>query len=241
MTAPAGETLVVKETEPVYFTAEDVKAAQEKARKEEKDKLYPQLKKFEEELGEARKEREGRQAEEEKRQAMVKEAERLKAESEMSAKELIEKTNSEWRSQFAELQAEREQERAVHNKEQEFTRLREYTREQTAAAIAANEVAPELVDFVGGNNKEEIDRSLEVVKLKTNEILAGLQAASQQVRAGMRGVSTTGYAVSGPMENNSVNKTYTNEELAAMPPSEWAKVRHHFIGAGATNNRGMFG
>jgi hypothetical protein len=53
--------------------------------------------------------------------------------------------------------------------------LQTYAIEQALAA--QNEIAPELMSFVGGDSKSAIDESIERMKSKTQQILANIQQA----------------------------------------------------------------
>ena len=99
------------------------------------------------------------------------------------------------------------------------------------------------MDFVTGNNEEEIDASLEFVKAKSQQIAEGIKQATQTARANMPGVSTAGYATTGPMDTQPGHKTFTLEELNAMPMSEYKKHRSALLGATASTqqNRGLYG
>jgi len=228
------------------FTAEDIA----RARQEEKDKLYGRIAKQEDLLKVMKAEVEALRrakeeelaAQEESRRKSEQDARRA-AEEEMSAKDLLAQRQTEWESRFAALQAERETERAVFAREQEFIRLREHARRRVDEALANNEIAPELADFVAGNSEQEIDASLDFVKAKSEAILQSVMSAQQAARANMRGVAPTGYSTSGPMDTEPGHKTFTVDELKNMPISEYAKNRTSLLGAAATahRERGLYG
>ncbi|AZM47818.1 hypothetical protein DMB38_20310 [Streptomyces sp. WAC 06738] len=225
------------------FTAADI----EKARSEEKEKLYSRMQKGDErlqameaELTTLREEREARQREEAERQAAEEQAAKERAEAEMSAKKLVEERSTEWERKFQELQAEREQERAALAKEAEYNALRAYIQERVNAE--RSNIAPELVDLVTGNTREEVDASIELLRAKTDAIFQSVTAAQQQARSQMRGVSTTGYTGNGPTDGDAGARQLSVEDIKNMPMSEFAKYRSQLLGAAATNssNRGLF-
>jgi predicted nucleic acid-binding Zn-ribbon protein len=225
------------------FTAADI----EKARQEEKDKLYGRMSKGDErlqaleaELKSLREEREARQREEAERQAAEEKAAKERAEAEMSAKKLLEQRSTEWEERFAEIQREREQERAALAKEAEFNALRAYIQERVNAE--RNTIAPELVDLVSGNSREEVDASIELLKAKTDQIAQSMQTAQQQARSQMRGVSPTGYTGNGPMDGDAGARQLSVDDIKNMPMSEFAKYRSQLLGSAASNNtdRGLF-
>lgn len=225
------------------FTAADI----EKARQEEKDKLYSRLSKGDErlqaleaELKALREEREAREKAEAERLAAEEQAAKEKAEAEMSARKLVEERSTEWERKFAELQAEREQERAALAKEAEYNALRAYIQERLGAE--RNSIAPELVDLVSGNTREEVDQSIEILKAKTDAIFQSVQSAQQQARSQMRGVSPTGFTGNGPMDGDAGARQLSVDDIKNMPMSEFAKYRSQLLGSAASNssNRGLF-
>ncbi|MFV0135506.1 hypothetical protein ACLGIH_20180 [Streptomyces sp. HMX87] len=225
------------------FTAADL----EQVRQEEKDKLYSRLTKGDErlqaleaELKALREEREAREQAEAERQAAEEQAAKEKAEAEMSAKRLVEERSTEWERKFQELQAEREQERAALAKEAEYNALRAYIQERIGAE--RNNIAPELVDLVSGNTREEVDQSIEILKAKTDAIFQSMQSAQQQARSQMRGVSATGYTGNGPTDGDAGARQLSVDDIKNMPMSEFAKYRSQLLGSAASNssNRGLF-
>lgn len=225
------------------FTAADI----EKARQEEKDKLYSRLTKGDErlqtmeaELKALREEREAREKAEAERLAAEEQASKQKAEAEMSAKKLVEERSTEWEAKFEQLQREREQERAALAKEAEFNRLRAYIQERINSE--SNSIAPELRDLVTGNTPEEVDQSIEMLKAKTDQIFQSVQSAQQQARSQMRGVAATGYTANGPTDQDAGARQLSVEDIQNMPMSEFAKYRSQLLGAAANNssNRGLF-
>jgi alanyl-tRNA synthetase len=240
-TAPAAPT----STPDTRFTAADI----ERARQEEKDKVYGRVDdltaKFQEaqkEIEALRKAREAEVAALEEKQKAAEEAARKKAEDEMSAKELLEKRTQEMQQTMLTFQQEREQERLVFAKEQEFNQLRSYAQNLVQTALSNNEIAPELADYVSGNTREEIDASLALAKSKTDAIVQGIQQAQVQARAAMKGVSATGYSTTGPMDTNSGQQSYSVDDLKNMPMHEYAKIRDKLIPATSQgSNRGLYG
>jgi hypothetical protein len=242
---PPAETVTVKEpvtpagqdSATARFTAEQL----ETARRQEKDKLYKRLensaderKALLEELAQLRKEREDRAAAEAKQQAAAEDAAKAKREGDMSAKALLEQRTQEWETRFAEIQADREREALA--KESEFNRLRAYTQERLAAE--RNNIAPELIDLVTGNSQEEIDASIGVLKNKTLAILESVQQAQTANRAQMRGVSTAGYTMQGPTDNDSGFRQLSADDIKNMSMSEYAKYREQLLGAASDSYRG---
>lgn len=229
------------------FSAEDI----QKARQEEKDKVYSRIEQLQSQIAEfsQREEAKAREAQEARDRA---EAEaRAKAEAEMSAKDLLQQkeqelaqriaqTQSEWEQKFAQMQTEREQERAILQKEKDLSDLRAYTQQRVAQE--AESIAPQLRDFISGNSREEIDHSIELVKAKSQEIANAAKDAFAAARAAQRGVAPTGYAPVGPMETEGGQRQLSAQDIAQMDMAEYAKLRQQLPGlAGGSNNRGLYG
>jgi hypothetical protein len=224
------------------FSAEDIA----RARQEEKDKLYGKISKIEEqnqrflsEIEEQRKAREAAQTAEEQRLKDVEAQARSLAEQDMSAKDLLAQKEQEWTSRFEQFEREREQERTLFAKEQEFNNLQTYI--QKRVGEESENIAPELLDYVSGNTPDEVENSIATAKAKTAAILESVQQAAIQQRASMRGVSPTGYSTTGPMDTEPGHKSYSLTDLRDMPMSEYAKIRGQLgVGNAAQNQRGLY-
>jgi hypothetical protein len=114
--------------EETYLPNTDkVAEAIQKARAQEKAKLYPQVEKLQEELALLRKEREERQAVEAERAAkrQARESERLaerkkQEESELEVRDLLAKKEQEWATKLEAERVEREKAFALLEREREF-------------------------------------------------------------------------------------------------------------------------
>lgn len=236
------------------FTAEDL----ERARQEEKTKVYSRLeqesqarKQLEEQVSgllQTQQQREAAaQAERERQEAEA----RAQAEAEMSAKDLLAQREQEWREQQARMQTdwesrfeqmaqERATEAALLEREREHAALAAYTANKVADA--KDHIAPQFLDFIGGNTREEIDRAIEVAKTKTAEIINEFQNAQVTQRAQQRGVAPTGYAPVGPLEVEGGQRQYTAEDIRSMNAQQYAEFRQKVgIGQGSGQGRGLFG
>ena len=236
------------------FSAEDI----ERARQEEKDKVYQRLEQerrqresFEAEVAQYREREEQRQKDEAERQRQADEEARKQAEAEMSAKQLLEERERDWNKRFEDSQAsfeerlnqinqEREAERALLEKERELSALQAYAQQRVAEEN--DNIAPQLRDFVTGNTQEEIDASIESIKAKSAELAEAAQNAFQQARSRMPGVSPTGYTPTGPMAYEGGSRTYSAQDIQNMDMAEYAKLRQSIPGInGSQTNRGMYG
>jgi hypothetical protein len=230
------------------FTKADVLAAVEKARQQEKDKLYGKVTQVEQKLQELTA---AKTAEEEAKAAAelaaAQEAKRA-AEAEMDARTLLEQKEREWEERLnqtqstfeqrlAEFERQKEEERAILEKERQFASLQAYT--QSRLAQETDNIAPQFLDYIHGNSEQEIDAAIEVAKAKSAEIAQHVQSIAQQAPA-PRGASVTGYAPVGPIEVEGGTRKFSPDDIKNMSMSEYAKYRNSF-GTARNNTGGLFG
>lgn len=221
----------------------------EKVRKEEKDKLYPELQETKSQFSSLQKTVQELQAQ--KQAEIDAAAAQARAEAEDAArkqweendsKTLLQNAQSEWEKKFEALAQDRANERAAFEKEREFAALQQYTQSRVAEALQENQIAPELQHLVVGNTREEIDASLENVRATTDALAASMQQALQAAQAQKRGVSPTGYAAVGPMDLAETSRTLSAADLRDMPMHEYAKIRASLPGINQNQTtRGLFG
>lgn len=229
-----------------YFTKADLDAAireaKEKARSEERDKLYPQLEASKNQLGEL-----GQQvktlteAEQEREKARLKaerdaeKARKAAEDAELTAAQRLEKRQQEMQDQFdrarqeqeaalAQMQQQRELDLALFQKEREMADLQIYIRDRVSAE--SENIAPELLDFIGGNDKAEVDASIELVKSKTAAIVEGMRQAQIAQRAGMPGTAPSAGATGlTPGLDTGNGQQVTAEDIAGMSMKDFAALR----------------
>lgn len=225
-----------------FFTEEDI----QKARQQEKDKLYGDLNKLKSQLDTLTQEREERlKAEQEAREAAEREAEearRANQDARTFAEEEAARIREEYNRQISELRNSYEQDKIIAQKELEFQKLQSYI--QSRAIQEQDNIAPELIDMISGSNEQEVEQSIAILKEKSAAIAQSAQAHFQGQRAGMRGVSVTGYAPVDPiMENNPGYKSYSLEELQAMPVGspEYRELRQKLGIGRSQSNQGLLG
>jgi hypothetical protein len=226
-------TIVIEEEPPAppakeerTFTAEDI----ERARREEKDKLYPRLQQFEEELAVVKREREEREAAERKRQDEEAEALRRQQDEEADVRTLLEREREENTRRFAEMQQEIEQERAVFAMERQFQEIQQYRAQ--AIAAAQEDLMPELIDDLVPTTlttKEAVDAAVARCKERSLSIVQQMQQRTQEIRREQRGVSPTGEPPVGPMENQSSQRVLTPDDIRNMSIEEYAKNRDKIL------------
>lgn len=223
------------------FSADDLS----KARAQEKAKLYPQLEKLQEELSVLRKEREEQAAKEAERAAkrQQREAEReaekkAKLEDEMSFKELLKNKEHEFQAQLEAERAEREKAFALLQREREFQELQSYRQQRLEES--RNDIIPELIDLISGNTKDEIEQSILGLKDRSAKIFESVAAASQQTRKEMVGTRITSPA-SGPLDNDSEQRSYSPNDISNMSMADYAKNRSKLLGNSNNRGQGLFG
>jgi hypothetical protein len=213
------------------FSEEDI----ERARQQEKDKLYPRLSAMEEELKSMRQQREAEEAE---RQRLAEEAEtarRAKEEGEMEVRQLLQTKEQEWDSRFKTLEQQREADRAIFDRERQLADLEDYRRQRIEQE--AEFIMPELRDFVVGASPEEIDQSIEAIKARTSAILANITQASQQAAVPMRGAAPTAPPV-GPMEQQPTYESLTPDDIRSMDMETYKRYRQGLLDASSRQYRG---
>lgn len=251
-------------TDPQYFTADQVaeqikaaeKAALEKARTEERDKLYGKIRQTDDRYKEMEAEvkrlqdiEAQRAKDEAKRLAEVERAKQKAAEAELSAKELLDRRQAEWQAQreadraeqerrLAEIAEQQKVQQALWEKEREMTALAIYTRD----AVAANQdnIAPELIDLIGGSTKEEVDASIQTMVAKTSAIVEGMRQAQVAQRAGMPGTAPSAGATAVVPGIDTGEQKLTPEDIQGMSMKDFAALRQK-MGMGASGGRGIFG
>lgn len=223
---PAGKT----------YTQAELDAERERIRKEEKDKLYPQLSTMEEDLKSLRAERDKETKAQEAARVKAEAEAKAKAEEEMSAKELLLQREQEWKAEMAALRSERERDQALLEAERRYAAVESYKTRRLGEE--ADEIMPELRDLVSGNTEEEIEQSIATAKTKTDAILANIQAHQQQQRQQQRGASITA-PPSGPLENEATYETISAAEIAAMDPATYAKNRDKLMAAASRQRQGQ--
>lgn len=236
------QPIVIQNQPPAgqYFTAEQLEAA----RQQEKDKLYDriekmnlQLESFKSEVDTYKSEREAAKAEADRLAREAEEATRKETEAKMSVQELITAKQAEWDAQLASQKEELARAQALMEKERQFLSLTAYTQKRVAEEVAADTIAPELLDFIGGNSEAEVEASITKVKEKTASIVAGMTGQSPRVTPG---VSPTGFAPTGPLDTLTGTRQLSQQDISNMSMSEYAKFRQQSGIDKAGNNKGLF-
>ena len=218
------------------YTDEDLA----RARREEKDKLYPEMQAMKQQLAELRQLQEAEAAEKQRLADEAETARREREEAELSTKELLARRDEEWSQRFNSLEQQREQDRAIYEQERRLAELEAY---RTARIDQEQEyLLPEIRRYITGNTPEEIDASIEAAKADSESIFNNMTqyvAPQQQVPFQQpRGASPTAPPV-GPLETQSHNQDITPHDIATMDMETYKRNRHILLpAAGRAYQRG---
>ena len=227
------QPVVVTEQPPVqptgrFFTEEDI----ERARQQEKEKLYPRLQTMEEQIKGFQAEREAEQAERQRLADEAEQARREKEEGEMEVRNLLNVKEQEWNQRFQSLEQQREADRAIWEREQQLREVEDYRRARIEQE--AEFIMPELRDFITGSNPEEIDASIEAIKARTEAIVSNMLSSQQNVP---RGAAPTAPPV-GPMEQMPSYESLTPEDIRTMDMETYKRYRQGLLDATSRQYRG---
>lgn len=233
------------------FTQQELEERLNRARAEERSKLYPERDTEREELARLRAETEQRRQTEEQAKAEAKrqaDEQRQQQElSELDARGIAERTRQEMQaaleSQRQEFTAEIARRDAMLEQERRFASLEQHR----SRVIATNEdpILPELRDLVTGNSEEEINASIATMVERTARIMANMQ----EVTGGpadprmVQGVPPRAPAM-GPESFVGSQRSLSADEIRSMSLTEYAKIRDQLpTGRAGTGNgdRGLFG
>lgn len=218
-----------------FYTADDIA----KARSQEKEKLYPQLEKMKDELAALKREKEEREAEEARRRSELEAAEKRKQEEEMDVRSLLEKKEQEFQARLEEERLERERAFALLEQERQYQELSQYR--QARLEAERDNIIPELIDLISGNNQDEIEQSIAGLKERSARILESAQQAMSSARREMTGSRVT-VPASGPLDTDSEQRSFTPEAIREMSLADYAKNRARLLGdTTGDRGRGLFG
>lgn len=212
--------------------------AVEKAREQEKSKLYPQIESLKDEIANLRREKDERAEEEARIRAEAEAEAKRRAEEEMDVRELLNSKEREWSERLEQERLERERAIALLDQERHFQELQSYRTQRVEAE--RDNIMPELIDLVDGSTPEEIDASIHSLKDRTARILDSAQQAMSSARRDMVGTRATAPAA-GPLDTNS-ERQFSPEDIANMSMSDYQKYRSRLLGDSASSRgRGLFG
>lgn len=243
---PVEPTPEVKTEQQRLFSEDDV----QKIRQQEKDKMYKRLedadtrvKNMEEQLSVLSKEREEAIKSAEEKARAEAELLRQREMEELSAKDLLAKredefnkrlnqVEEEWKVRFNELEQQRQAQEALLEKERYLQSLESYR--QRRLQDEQETIIPELRDLVSGNNEEEIENSIAVLRDRSSAIIESIQQAGQTTR--LRGAPVTA-PPTGPLENQQEYQTMSAEDIRNMPMDQYVKMRERLLQARPSRGR----
>jgi hypothetical protein len=231
--------------ETLLPNTDKVAEAIQKARAQEKAKLYPQVEKLQEEIASLRSEKHERESKDAERKALraAREAQaaverKRQEESELEVRDLLARKEEEWAEKLNSERQEREKAFALLEREREFQELSAF-RQQRMEAERDN-IIPELVDLISGNSRDEIEQSIAGLKERSAKIFDSVAQVAQQSRKEMVGTRITSPA-SGPLDNDSDSRTYSPDDISKMSLSDYAKNRSKLLGNSKNSGQGLFG
>jgi DNA repair exonuclease SbcCD ATPase subunit len=212
------------------FTAEDI----ERARQQEKEKLYPRIDEMQQQLRQLAEERQAEQAE---RTRLAEEAEALRRaeeEKDMEIKDLMARRESEFQAQIDQLNQRYETDRAVFERERTLHEAQQYRLQRIEQE--SEFILPELRDLIRGDTPEQVDASIEEMKLRSEAIFNNMTAAQQPQP--FRGVAMPSVPPVGPMEQMPSYESLSAEDIRTMSMDDYKRHREQLLRASSQQRRG---
>lgn len=216
------------------FTAEDI----EKARQQEKDKLYGRIEEMGSQLQQVLTAREQEEAERKRLADEADAARKEKEESEMDLRALLDKRDKEWEDRFKETESQYATDRAIFDQERKLAEIDTYRRQRLEQE--QEEIIPALLDLVSGNSPEEIEQSIVYMKERSNVIASNFAAAAQQSQQQVpfRGAAMPSVPPVGPLEQLPLNVPVTDALVKNMSMDDYKKNREQLLRMTNPNRRG---
>ena len=211
------------------FTDEDI----EKARQQEKEKLYPRIDEMSQQLKLLQEEREAERAERERLTQEAEDLRRAKEEEEMDLRQLFERREAEFNAQIQELSSRYDADRAIFDRERALQEAYAY---RIARIDQEQEfILPELRDLIGGDTPEQIDASIEEMKARSEAIFANMRAAAEPQP--FRGAAMPSVPPVGPMEQLPENQTLNADDIRNMSMDDYKRYREQLLRATSPNRQ----
>lgn len=229
--APPPAAPVLTEELKTYFDQE-----RERVRQEEKNKLYPEMQSLQDQVKTLAEAETARQAEIDAQAQAAAEAERLRQEAEMTAVERVQQIEESMNQRIAAAEEKAAVADALRLREAELGQLLTYKAQRVGQE--SENIMPELVDFVRGNTREEIDASIEDVKARTASVVAQVQAQQQQGRQALAMPVAGGPALEpNAMAGGDQQRTLSAEDIRNMSMEDYAQFRPQLLQAGGQRVR----
>ena len=216
------------------FTAEDI----ERARQQEKDKLYQRIEEMGSQLQTVLSAREQEEAERKRLADEADAARKEKEESEMDLRALLDKRDKEWEERFKETESQYATDRAIFDQERRLAEMETYRRQRIEQE--QEEIIPALWDMVSGNSPEEIEQSIVYMKERSNVIAQNFAAAAaqSQQQVPFRGAAMPSVPPVGPLEQLPSNVPVTDALVKNMSMDDYKKNREQLLRMTNPNRRG---
>jgi DNA repair exonuclease SbcCD ATPase subunit len=225
-----------------YFTEADL----ERARQQEKDKLYERLERTTAQMNEFKSTVDSLMADKKARddeltkqqQAAEAEAKRLRDEK-LSVQELLERQQTDFQTQQEKLQADWDRKLATMEMENKYQALKAYIQRRINEEINATTIIPDLAEYITGDNEEQVEASIKKAQEKTAAIVNAAMGSNPAPSFPM-GTSPTGAPFS-PLDNLSpANRQLTREQIANMSMRDYAEYRRQAGMDRAGSGHGLF-
>jgi hypothetical protein len=240
------------------YTEEQLNTERERIRQEEKNKLYPTIESLQATVSTLNQDLEARRAAETAAQQRAADEERQRQEAEMTALERFQAEQTRRDGELATLREDVERERALRVREAELTELERYKAGRIIEE--GDNISPDLVQFIVGNNQEQVEQAITRVKASSAAIVAqtqdmltragvapayppgqglpvppGVQPQGQQVIPGLPVSGAPPVDMAGQVSNG--QRTLTAEEIRNMPMDEYRQYRDQILAAGSQRVR----
>ncbi len=152
---------------------------------------------------------------------------------------LIEQRGREWDAHFRRMQDEIARKDELIEQARNRIEIDAYI--QRRLAEERDEIAPELLDYIGGDSREAVERAIATAKAKTASILDGIlqaQAMSAQVPSAP---APAGNPSPGAQQQQPQSQATADQIRAIEPGSPEHLVLRHRYGLDRGRGRGIFG
>jgi hypothetical protein len=148
----------------------------------------------------------------------------------------ITQAEQEWQQRLADIEQQRQAQEALLEKERYHQHLQTYR--QRRVAEESDAIIPELADLIAGSTEEEIEASIDILRERSQAIVASIQQATQASQGRLRGAPVTAPPV-GPLDNQMEQQTLTAEDIRNMPMDKYIQMRDRLMNA-SRSQRGRF-
>lgn len=174
-------------------------------------------------------------AERDRLAAEAAEATRLRQEGEMEVRDLLSKKETEWQTRMEDMDRRYAADRAVFEQERRLREVGDYR--QSRLEQEQEFILPELREYVAGNTAEEVDASIERMKVQSESIFNNILAQTQQPV--LRPAAMASVPPVGPMEQLPSYETLSPQDIAGMDMDTYKRYREQLLRAASPQRRGQ--